>query len=32
MRDRLSHGYDDVDHEILWNAVNEDLPKLVEDD
>jgi uncharacterized protein with HEPN domain len=30
MRDRLSHGYDDVDHEILWNAVNEDLPKLVE--
>lgn len=26
MRDRLSHGYDDVDHEILWNTVNQDLP------
>ncbi|HVS80555.1 MAG TPA: HepT-like ribonuclease domain-containing protein [Pyrinomonadaceae bacterium] len=29
MRDRLSHGYDDVDHEILWNAVHQDLPNLL---
>lgn len=29
MRDRLSHGYDEVDHEILWNAVNDDLPNLL---
>jgi uncharacterized protein with HEPN domain len=29
MRDRLSHGYDDVDHEILWNAVHQDLPSLL---
>ena len=30
MRDRLSHGYDDVDYEILWNAVRQDLPNLLE--
>jgi uncharacterized protein with HEPN domain len=30
MRDRLSHGYDDVDYEILWNVVQEDLPNLIE--
>jgi uncharacterized protein with HEPN domain len=30
MRDRLSHGYDDIDYEILWIAVNEDLPNLIE--
>lgn len=29
MRDRLSHGYDDVDYEILWNAVHHDLPNLL---
>jgi len=29
MRDRLSHGYDEVDYEILWNAVHEDLPNLL---
>jgi len=29
MRDRLSHGYDEVDHEILWNAVHQDLPNLL---
>src|SRR5947207_2951498 len=29
MRDRLSHGYDDVDYEILWNVVQEDLPNLI---
>jgi len=29
MRDRLIHGYDEVDYEILWNVVNEDLPDLL---
>src|SRR6266851_899032 len=29
MRDRLSHAYDDVDYEILWNAVHQDLPNLL---
>jgi uncharacterized protein with HEPN domain len=29
MRDRLSHGYDNVDHEILWNAVHQDVPNLL---
>jgi uncharacterized protein with HEPN domain len=29
MRDRLSHGYDEIDYEILWNAVHEDLPNLL---
>src|SRR5258707_15538353 len=29
MRDRLSHGYDAIDYEILWNAGHDDLPNLV---
>lgn len=29
MRDRLSHGYDEIDYEILWNAVQDDLPNLL---
>ena len=28
MRDRLSHGYDAIDHEILWTAVHDRLPGL----
>ena len=28
-RDHLSHGYDDVDYQILWNAVQNDLPPLL---
>lgn len=28
MRDRLIHGYDSIKHEILWNAVHEQLPTL----
>ena len=28
-RDRLSHGYDDVDYQVLWNAVQKDLPTLL---
>jgi uncharacterized protein with HEPN domain len=26
MRDHLSHGYDDVDYQVLWDAVQQDLP------
>ena len=29
MRDHLSHGYDDVNHQVLWNAVHQDLPGLL---
>ena len=28
-RDHLSHGYDDVDSQILWDAVQKDLPVLL---
>ena len=28
-RDRLSHGYDDVDYQVLWNAVRDDVPALL---
>jgi uncharacterized protein with HEPN domain len=27
-RDHLSHGYDDVDYQVLWDAVQKDLPVL----
>lgn len=30
MRDRLSHGYDSVDHQLLYNAVRDDVPQLLE--
>ena len=29
MRDRLLHGYDDVDLDLVWKTVDEDLPGLV---
>ena len=29
MRDRLSHGYDDIRHDVLWNTVQRDLPGLL---
>jgi uncharacterized protein with HEPN domain len=29
MRNRLIHGYDFVDYDILWQTVQEDLPTLV---
>ena len=29
LRNRLIHGYDAVDHDILWNVVQDDLPKLI---
>jgi uncharacterized protein with HEPN domain len=28
-RDHLSHGYDNVDYQVLWNAVQEDVPVLL---
>jgi len=28
-RDHLSHGYDDVDYQVLWDAVHKDLPLLL---
>jgi uncharacterized protein with HEPN domain len=30
MRNRLIHGYDSVDHDILWQTVNIALPELIE--
>jgi uncharacterized protein with HEPN domain len=30
MRNRLIHGYDLVDHDILWQTIQEDLPALIE--
>ena len=30
MRNRLIHGYDSVDHDILWTTVSDDLPVLVD--
>jgi uncharacterized protein with HEPN domain len=29
IRDHLSHGYDDVDYQVLWNAVQKDVPELL---
>ena len=29
MRNRLIHGYDVVDHDVLWQTVIEDLPALI---
>jgi uncharacterized protein with HEPN domain len=28
-RDHLSHGYDDVDYQVLWDAVERDVPVLL---
>jgi uncharacterized protein with HEPN domain len=30
MRNRLSHGYDKIDFEIVWNTIQADLPTLYE--
>lgn len=30
MRNRLIHGYDSVDHDILWQTLQEDLPPLIQ--
>ena len=29
-RDHLIHGYDLIDHHILWDAVHIDIPRLIE--
>ncbi len=29
MRNRLIHGYDFLDHDVLWNTIKKDLPVLV---
>jgi uncharacterized protein with HEPN domain len=29
MRDRVSHGYDAIDHQTLWDAVQDDVPVLL---
>ena len=29
LRNRLIHGYDDIDHDIVWQIVTSDLPSLV---
>ena len=29
MRDRLSHGYDEIRHDVLWNTVQRDVPALL---
>jgi uncharacterized protein with HEPN domain len=29
MRDRLSHGYDEIRHDVLWNAVQLEVPTLL---
>jgi uncharacterized protein with HEPN domain len=29
MRDRVAHGYDAVDYQILWDAVQQDVPSLL---
>jgi uncharacterized protein with HEPN domain len=28
-RDRLSHGYDDLDYQVLWDAFQTDIPELL---
>jgi len=30
-RNRLIHGYDSVDFDILWNIIDRDLPELVDE-
>ncbi|MCK6580158.1 MAG: DUF86 domain-containing protein [Anaerolineae bacterium] len=30
MRNRIAHGYDNIDYEIVWNVVQANLPPLIE--
>ena len=29
MRNRVIHGYDDVDMDIVWDTVEQDIPRLI---
>ena len=29
MRNRLIHGYDSIDHDVLWDTLTDDLPTLI---
>ena len=31
MRNRLIHGYDAVDHDVLWDTLSDDLPRLIDE-
>ncbi len=31
MRNRLIHGYDSIDHDVLWDTLTDDLPTLIAD-
>jgi uncharacterized protein with HEPN domain len=31
MRNRLIHGYDQVDLQVLWDTITDDLPPLVQE-
>ncbi len=30
MRDRVSHGYDGIDYQMLWDTVQQDMPTLLQ--
>ena len=30
MRNRVAHGYEEIDFEIVWNTVKQELPRLIE--
>jgi len=30
LRNRLIHGYDEINHDLLWNIIRDDLPPLAE--
>ncbi|UCD32764.1 MAG: DUF86 domain-containing protein [Desulfobacterales bacterium] len=30
MRNRLAHGYDSIDLNVLWDTIEDDLPPLIE--
>lgn len=31
LRNRIVHGYDDIDHNIMWETVSEDVPFLIKE-
>jgi uncharacterized protein with HEPN domain len=30
MRNRIAHGYDQVDEEVIWVTATDDIPRLIE--